>query len=133
MLRVGMAEPKPSIMSSRSLSPLWRQRIPRRCVAAPWHGSSRSRLAAFSVLERLACRTKSRGTCRARRNGAFRAYKGERLMAKRREHRSNRAVTKKEAKPYEPTAQDRAILEAQQRRRAAKPSRARIKVDEEGN
>ena len=54
-------------------------------------------------------------------------------MAKRREHRSNRAVTKKEAKPYEPTAQDRAILEAQQRRRAAKPSRARIKVDEEGN
>ena len=35
-------------------------------------------------------------------------------MAKRREHRSNRAVTKKEAKPYEPTAQDRAILEAQQ-------------------
>ena len=54
-------------------------------------------------------------------------------MAKRREHRSNRAVRKEEAKPYEPTAQDRAILEAQQRRRAAKPSHSRIKVDEEGN
>src|SRR5215217_9188415 len=53
-------------------------------------------------------------------------------MAKLRKGVPDRRGSKQDTAPYEPTAQERAIFEARQRRRAAKPDPARIKVDQNG-
>ena len=53
-------------------------------------------------------------------------------MAKLRKRAPASRGPNRDTTAYEPTPQERAISEARQRRRAAKPPRARIKVDQEG-